>query len=62
MKQVICPLDNHPCERDCPDRYKDRPEGGCMLTTAQAQGAKIVDFGGGDVGIVFLPGGDADER
>ena len=43
MKQLICPLDNRPCERDCPDRYKDRPEGG-------------------NVGAVFLPGGNADGR
>jgi hypothetical protein len=32
-----------------------------MLTTAQAQGARILDLGGGDVGMVFMPGGDAGE-
>lgn len=57
MNQVICPLDNCPCEWDCPDRYNDSPEGGCMLTTAQAQGATILDFGGGTVGMLFTPGG-----
>lgn len=56
MKQLICPIDNLPCEADCPDRYQDRP--GCTLTTAQELGAKILDFGGGNVGMMFLPGGD----
>ena len=31
--QLLCPVDGKPCERDCPDRYRDRPEGGCFLTT-----------------------------
>lgn len=61
MNQLICPLDNLPCELDCPDRYKDQPEGGCMLTTAREMGARILDFGGGDVGMLFMPGGDAGE-
>lgn len=58
MKQLICPLDGKPCSRDCPDRYQDRP--GCTLTAAQEHGAQIIDFGGGSVGMVFLPGGGAD--
>lgn len=58
MKQLICPLDGKPCERDCPDRY---PEGGYFLATAQEQGARILDLGGGDVGMLFMPGGDAGE-
>ena len=62
MKQLICPLDNRPCERDCPDRYPGRPEGGCFLTTAQEQGAKILNLGGGDAGMLFMPGGNADGR
>ena len=33
MKQLLCPVDGKPCERDCPDRYRDRPAGGCFLTT-----------------------------
>ncbi len=57
MKQMICPLDNQPCEADCPDRYQDQPEGGCFLTTAQEQGATILNLGGGDVGMLFIPGG-----
>lgn len=55
MKQVICPIDKKPCARDCPDRYHDGP--GCILTTAQEQGAQIISLGGGNVGMVFLPGG-----
>lgn len=31
MKQRICPLDGKPCEKNCPDRYKDDPRGGCIL-------------------------------
>lgn len=58
MKQAICPLDEKPCSRDCPDRYQGRP--GCTLTTAQEHGAQIVDFGSGNVGMVFLPGDEAD--
>lgn len=55
MNQLTCPLDGKPCETDCPDRYKDQPEGGCVLTTAQELGAQIIDFGGGDVGMLFRP-------
>lgn len=47
MKDVICPIDGRPCEKDCPDRYLEQPGGGCALTTAQELGAKIIDFGGG---------------
>ena len=61
MKQLICPLDGKLCEAGCPDRYRDQPQGGCMLTTAQEQGARIIDFGDGDVGMMFLPGGGADK-
>ncbi len=28
------------------------------MTTAQELGAKILDFGGGNVGMMFLPGGE----
>lgn len=55
MKQLTCPLDGKPCAADCPDRYQDRPEGGCALTTAQELGAEIVNFGGGSVGMLFMP-------
>lgn len=55
MNQVKCPLDGKPCERDCPDRYQDRPEGGCFLTIAQSMGAQILDLGGGSVGMLFMP-------
>lgn len=56
MKQLICPLDGKPCEADCPDRYRDEPEGDCMLTTAQELGGKILDFGGGSIGMMFTHG------
>lgn len=56
MDQVICPLDNLPCERDCPDRYNDCS--GCFLTTAQAYGATILPIGGDSVGLLFMPGGN----
>lgn len=59
MKQLTCPIDGKICAADCPDRYHDQPEGGCMLTTAQEPGAQIIDLGGGDVGMMFLPGGSA---
>lgn len=55
MKDIICPLDGKPCEKDCPDRYIDHPGGGCFLTTAQELGTKIIDLGGGDVGVLLTP-------
>lgn len=57
MKDIICPLDGKLCEKDCPDRYIDHPGGGCFLTTAQGMGAKLIDLGGGDVGMMFTPNG-----
>ena len=42
MSQVICPLDNLPCVRDCPDRYHDTPEGGYFLTTALEMGVNVM--------------------
>lgn len=42
IQEVICPLDNKPCEHDCPDRYVDQPEGGCFITTALEQGFTVV--------------------
>lgn len=59
MNQVICPLDNQPCELDCPDRYKDEPSGGCMLSTAAELGGEVRYLGGDTVGIIFRPGGAA---
>ena len=54
-KDITCPLDSRPCERDCPDRYTDRPEGGCILTTALEQGCTLIDLGGQDVAILSPP-------
>ena len=55
MQQIICPLDNQPCEQDCPDRYQDQPEGGCFLTTAQELGATVLALGGNNVGLLLSP-------
>lgn len=57
LPSVICPFDGLPCKTDCPDRYRDRPAGGCLFTDAQVMGAKIVpiDEASGTYGIVFLP-------
>ena len=54
MKDVICPLDGQPCEKDCPDRYTDYPGGGCVLTTVQELGMKIIDLGHGNIGMMFI--------
>lgn len=56
MNQVICPLDSRPCEADCPDRYRDRPESGCLLATARELGARLCILDGGRVEIIFTPG------
>ena len=37
MQQIICPVDGQPCEPDCPDRFTDRPEGGCLLSMLAEQ-------------------------
>ncbi len=42
MQQVICPIDNKPCEVDCPDRYRDALEGGCLMTTAMEFGVNLL--------------------
>lgn len=55
MQEMICPLDGKPCEKDCPDRYIDQPEGGCWLTTAQELGGHVLDLGGGYAGVLFRP-------
>ena len=57
IKQIICPLDNLPCEKDCPDRYTDTPNGGCFLTTAQDLGAQVCYLGGDSVCLLFTPHG-----
>lgn len=57
MKEIICPLDGRPCEKNCPDRYRDQPEGGCWITTAQELGAQVIilDEASGTVGCIFHP-------
>ena len=41
MNEVICPVDGRPCDPECPDRFTDRPEGGCILTMAAEMGCKV---------------------
>ena len=57
MQQVICPIDSLPCEKNCPDRYTDAPEGGCVLTTAAEMGGTVMNLGGGYSAILFHPNG-----
>lgn len=54
---VICPLDDTPCTKDCPDRYKDRAEGGCLLTTSLAAGCHVLsDNPNGQLFFLFPDG------
>lgn len=55
MKQLICPIDGKPCDPKCPDRYIDRAQGGCFLTTAYEAGATVINLGGGDFATLFVP-------
>lgn len=55
MTDCICPLDGKPCLKDCPDRFRDREEGGCVLTIAAEMGATILTLDGNTVGVAFLP-------
>lgn len=32
MHIVTCPIDGKPCDPECPDRFIDRAEGGCLMT------------------------------
>lgn len=57
VKQLICPIDGKPCEKDCPDRYRDTPNGGCILTTAQELGAHLLQLNSEYTAIVFTPEG-----
>lgn len=49
MKDRICPLDGKPCEKDCPDRFHDTPDGGCRLTIVQDMGGKLLFVDGQEV-------------
>ena len=48
----ICPLDDHPCEKDCPDRFTDTPDGGCRLTLSLDMGINVLCFD--DAGNFYL--------
>ena len=40
---VACPYTGRPCEGGCPNRYWDRPEGGCLFADlAKACDAVII--------------------
>lgn len=40
---VTCPYTGRPCEGGCPNRYWDRPEGGCLFADlAKACDAVII--------------------
>ena len=49
MNEVICPVDGRPCDPECPDRFMDLPEGGCVLTLEMDLGAlsvgRVYDYG-----------------
>lgn len=54
MSDRICPLDGKPCEKDCPDRFHDTPDGGCLLTMAQDMGGNVMtieELGGGQYAL-----------
>ena len=60
VREVTCPLDGKPCDPECPDRFHDRPEGGCVLTLAQDLGAAVKPINDEYAVIIFTPeGGDA---
>lgn len=42
MNQITCPLDGTPCAADCPDRFYDREEGGCLLTMQIERGESVM--------------------
>ena len=54
MSDSICPLDGKPCEKDCPDRFHDTPDGGCLLTMVQDMGGNVMtieELGGGQYAL-----------
>lgn len=48
MNDRICPIDGKPCEKDCPDRFHDTPDGGCLLTLCQDMGIPVLYTDGQD--------------
>lgn len=42
MRTIICPVDGLPCDPNCSDRYKDLPEGGCILSDCAAIGLYVI--------------------
>ena len=56
MQDVLCPFDGRPCEKTCPDRYCDTPDGGCIVTSVLELGGYVIPLNDdGDVAFVFAP-------
>lgn len=41
---VTCPYNGRPCEKNCPNRYWDRPEGGCLFADLAAACDAVIIF------------------
>ena len=54
MNDRICPIDGNPCEKDCPDRFTDTPDGGCLLTLFQDMELPVLYLD--DQGVRLLSG------
>ena len=56
MQDRICPFDGKPCEKTCPDRFIDTPDGGCIATMVLDMGGQVIALNrAGDVAFVFTP-------
>ncbi len=42
VPQLLCPLDGKTCETNCPDRYVDQAEGGCLMTDVLKRGGAVI--------------------
>ena len=57
MQAIICPLDGAPCDPECPDRWNDRPEGGCLLSMLMEHSDASLITSGNFHTIIFNQGG-----
>lgn len=60
MNNRICPIDGKPCEKDCPDRFTDTPDGGCLLTLFQDMELPVLYLD--DQGARLLSGDETQRR
>lgn len=60
MNDRICPIDGKPCEKDCPDRFTDTPDGGCLLTPFQDMELPVLYLD--DQGARLLSGNETQRR